>query len=368
MLAVLRVKFRLLKRKPWSFITMTVILLAFSYVMGMNYGGKIEVPVFSELTKQQLKPIVQKLNASNTFHFSPEDKEDALEAVNDSKSEMAVELKSKGATIFIIAEGENFSLLNYELNKGYQDLGRTDAIMEQVQTKTPEEAAELKKDLSKLEDQTPFEVEKKGFMAKDAFRDDSGLQALFGFGLFFVIFTISFNVVTILTEKQNGIWNRLLLSPLRKWQLYAGNLAYSFITGYIQMALVFCIFRFVLQYQFYGAFGKTLIILIPYTFCIIAIALLIAALVKNLQQFRAVVPFLAVSMAMLGGAYWPLEIVTSKTILLLSKIVPITYGMQALKGATIYGQSWSALLYPMGILFLMGAVLLGIGIKVIDRK
>ncbi|WP_050616607.1 ABC transporter permease [Bacillus testis] len=368
MFAVLMIKIRLLLRKPWTFIIMSATLFGFAYMVGLNYETKVEVPVFSSLPQEQLKPILKELNQSETFQFKVEDSKKAKEEVNESKTEMAIQLNKESAAIYISAAGKNDELVKYEIKKAYQSLNKRQNAIKEVNISSPQKADEVDQQLSHLDQEAPFTIEKKGFMAKDSFRYDSRLQAIFGFGLFFVIFTIAYNVVSILIEKNQGVWDRLLLSPLKKWELYAGNLLYSFIVGYAQMALVFCLFRFVLQYNFYGAFGKTLVILVPYTFAIISIALMVAALVKNLKQFEVIISFLAVSMAMIGGAYWPLEIVTSKFLLLLAKMDPVTYGMEALKGATVYGQSWSELLAPIGLLFLIGAVLLGAGIKIIDRK
>jgi ABC-2 type transport system permease protein len=42
--------------------------------------------------------------------------------------------------------------------------------------------------------------------------------------------------------------------------------------------------------------------------------------------------------------------------------------MEALKGATIYGESWGELLQPMSILILMGVVFVGIGINVMEKR
>ena len=50
------------------------------------------------------------------------------------------------------------------------------------------------------------------------------------------------------------------------------------------------------------------------------------------------------------------------------KAIPITYGMELLKGATISGLSYSELLYPISILILMGVVMMGIGIRLMERR
>ena len=62
--------------------------------------------------------------------------------------------------------------------------------------------------------------------------------------------------------------------------------------------------------------------IIPYVFSIVALSVLLTAIVKNVQHFNAVIPIVSVSTAMIGGAYWPLEIVESPILIALSKLNP----------------------------------------------
>lgn len=81
---------------------------------------------------------------------------------------------------------------------------------------------------------------------------DHPLQSLFGLSLFFVIYTIAFNVVHILEEKQARIWERMTLSSIKRWEMYGGNLLYSFVMGYLQVVFVFMAFRFGAVVNFHG--------------------------------------------------------------------------------------------------------------------
>ena len=364
MFAILFTKFKLLRRSPWSFILLTLGIIGFSYVVGMNFTTKTEIAVFSTESKESMQPLLDELNEMDTFSYVWYGKSAALTRVKENKNELAVELKKDEATIYVSANSQNEQLVEYEILSAYQKQARQTYIASLPAADTQK----LAEKLDALEDYQTFEIEKVSFQSDESFIYDSSLQSIFGFSLFFVIYTIAFNVVSILTEKQEGVWDRILLSPVSKGEMYAGNLLYCFMTGYVQVALVFLVFRYGLHINFYGAFGKTLVILIPYVFCIIALTLFIASLVKNIQQYNVIIPLVSVSMAMIGGAYWPLEIVTSDVMIVLSKFMPITYAMEALKGATIYGQDWPTLMYPVLLMILIGIVLMGLGIKLIDRR
>ena len=368
MFSIIWVKWKQLMRSPWMFLGLTAAMIGFAFLVGANFSSKVEVPVFTQLSKSDEKGIIDQLNTSDHFNYVLTEKQTAIDEVVDNEAALAVQLSERGATIFRASESNNTSLVYYELLNVYEKFERDAIIMESTAGLTDLERENLQEGLNDLSKYDVFTIEQRGFQADGAFVYDSGLQGVFGFTLFFVIYTIAYNVVTILTEKKEGVWNRMMLSPLKKWEVYAGNLLYSFVLGYIQIVLVFCVFKFGLDYNFYGSFGKTLIILIPYVFSIVAISLLVAGAVKDLNQFHVVMPLVSVSMAMLGGAYWPLELVSSQLIQFIAKFVPLTYGMEALKGATVYGYDWNALLYPMGIMTLMGIVCMGIGILLFNRK
>ena len=53
---------------------------------------------------------------------------------------------------------------------------------------------------------------------------------------------------------------------------------------------------------------------------------------------------------------------------LLSKFIPITYGMELLKKGIIESASWMDIMVPAGILCLMGTIMLGIGIQLIEKR
>src|SRR5699024_10939026 len=76
----------------------------------------------------------------------------------------------------------------------------------------------------------------------------------------------------------------------------------------------------------------------------------------------------SLSMAMLGGAFWPLEIVDSDFMLLLSNIIPIKYGLDLLNGITSSGYTWEDMLEPTAILLLMSVVFTGIGIPLMEMR
>ncbi len=72
-------------------------------------------------------------------------------------------------------------------------------------------------------------------------------------------------------------------------------------------------------------------------------------------------------MRCLGGAFWPLEIVSNDFILFLAELTPIKHGLTGMLGALQYNRNLGELIQPIGILLLMGILFIGIGINLMER-
>lgn len=368
MSGILIAKLRLFLRKPWIFIIMTAVCVLMAFIIGTANQSKVKVPVYSHLPKKETNEIFHSLQHSGLFDFELTDQNKVRKLVSEGKVEAGIELEKNDFRLIVSSETANASFIRQYIQKVYADHMQTTAISEHVSAHSNIRAEEVKKILNEAKTHPLFTFEKKSFHGEQPIMMDSQLQPIFGFSLFFVIYTVSFNVLQILVEKRERIWDRMILSPLKKWEIYASNLLYSFVVGYIQVALIFSIFHFAIGVDFHGKFTEILLLLVPYVFAIVALSIFLTGLANNEQQFRAIISIVSVSMAMIGGAYWPLEIVSSEILLTLSKFVPVTYGMELLKGAAVYGNSIGDLLYPISILFFMGVVLMGLGINLVERR
>jgi ABC-2 type transport system permease protein len=349
-------------------IGMTVMSILFATLLGSANYKSIQVPVYTDIENVEKTVLWEELTQSKAFEFTIVSEEEAKEMVSEGDVEASVKLNEESYTIIIATETQNLHLLESYFQSIYGDFLMEERIEKARSTFPYADKDALLDKLKKREENPLFQVEVASFRGKESVIIDNQMQTIFGFTLFFVIYTISYSVHHILQERHLGVWDRMILSPLKKWEMYAGNLFYSFLLGYFQVALIFFVFRYVIGVDFYGGFGKTLLVLVPYVFSIVAITMFLVSIVKNVQQFNAIISLVSVSMSMLGGAYWPLEIVSSDFLLLISDFIPIKHAMEGLKGATIYGESISELMYPMSIMTLMGVVLMGIGINVMERR
>ncbi|WP_026905595.1 ABC transporter permease [Paucisalibacillus globulus] len=367
MIGILLAKLKSFIRNPWTFLIFTGMSMFFAFIFGGANVDKAYVPIHAVNDEIKDSFIGQQIEEQEGFQFSWMTEDELKEKIETGNAEIGVILQENDFNIIVGVDSFNTSLVQQIILGIYHEKKEREQIL-LAAGQDVSDKGNILSEMDQVMERPIFNLESASFRGEGAFVYDNSLHRIFGFSLFFVIYTIAYNVLPILTEKRDGIWDRMILSPLKKSEMYVANLLYSFITGYFQVLVIFSMFRYVIGVDFHGRFLETLLLLIPYVFSVVALTILISAIVKNSQQFNAVLPLLAVSMAMIGGAYWPIEIVESKLLLMLAKINPLTYGMEVLQGAAVYGYPLEELLFPISILILMGVVMTGLGIHLMERR
>lgn len=186
--------------------------------------------------------------------------------------------------------------------------------------------------------------------------------------LYFTVYTILFGLMNIAEEKRSGTWDRLISTPLKKSQIYIGQLLHYFSIGILQIGVSFFIFKRFFNYNFGSQYLTIAVSVMAFVFAVVSLGMMVISIVKSPQQIQAVVPIVATGMAMLGGAFWPLEIVSNPILLALARTTPIFYGIEALKDAILYNRGVGEILEPLSILLLMGVIFMGLGLNLMERK
>ena len=340
---------------------LTVIFVSVS--AAGNQGGPQAVPLYAEqsLTDSEANDWLERLNEDGRFAFElmPETRARSLVAEGDVGH--AVKLMQTDYSILVGREDPNRVVLDSLLRRSYSE----ELSLQRAERETPgirEEVGAAMNDPAL----TLTVASQQG--GDDSFRYNGELQLLFGMTLFFVIYTIMFSLVRIVDEKRTGTWSRMIISPVKKWQIYLGHLGYSFVVGFSQITLIFLLFRFAFGFELGDQFWLLIVIAACYTFSIVALGLLIISLVTKPQQLGAVIPIIATGMAMVGGAFWPTELVSNEILLAIAKVLPITYGIDALTTVAVYGEGMEGIILPVAVLIGFGAICMAIGIRLMEWR
>lgn len=345
-----------------SFLVMTIVFVAL--LAGNNPAERPPILAYADgsLNETDAEHWVAALNETEEFEFRLMGEVEVREAVSAGDAPLGLRLMDGNYRILLAADDVSRFALEAFLNRKYREEMRIEQIEQQVPDR------DIRGKIAASMKEPALQVTTSTLDGKEQFRYDNQLQMLFGMTLFFSVYTIMFSLLKIVEEKKQGTWNRLIMSPVGKWEIYLGHLGYSFTIGYFQIVLVFMLFHYIFRFDIGDRFGAILLIAACYTFAIVALSMLVVSLVSRPQQLKAVVPIIATGMAMIGGAFWPIELVRNQLLLAISKVLPITYGLDALKGVAIYDRSWQELSEPLSMLLLFGFVCMGIGISLMERR
>lgn len=185
-----------------------------------------------------------------------------------------------------------------------------------------------------------------------------------GFTVMFIMFVTFGGASGILEEREQGTLRRLLITPNRKTVLITGKIFGIVITAVLQAAILVGIGAL-----FFGVpWGKDPLVvgllLLSYILSVTGLAILVSAVVRSRDQLSGLMPLLSVGLAMLGGSFWPLQIV-SPAMQTIAKFTPTGWAMIGLTDVVARNQGIEAAALPALVMLGFAAVSMGIGAKLL---
>jgi ABC-2 type transport system permease protein len=176
----------------------------------------------------------------------------------------------------------------------------------------------------------------------------------------YVMFAVFPAAVALLTERKQWTLQRLVTMPVTRAQILGGKLLARFILGMIQYGIVFA-FGYMLGVR-YGSDPIAIVLtMAAFVLCITALTLALTTLLKNESQASAITLLLSITLAPLGGAWWPLEIVPS-WMQTLGHVSPVAWAMDSYTELIFFGGRLVDVLPYIGVLLGMMAVFFAFGV------
>jgi ABC-2 type transport system permease protein len=393
MLKIIYARFLNLRRNYIPYLIFLALPLTFMFVFGgvMNDGdGRIQLPVVDNDKSEYSLALTEELSNLDIYNVRVTGMEELQRLVSENMVEVGLVIpegfqksiidgKEPRLDIVIIREGPSlYSLegvlmssiqrINYNINIVNSTVKVIDKYLKPEDMKK-ESIRERVYDLvsEKWKERLPVSVTGKVEKSDNSVSFNMYTQTSIGFTLAFTMFTFTFAVGEILEEKKNKVWERINISPLSKFQVYMGNLIYACVIGLLQMMIMAAVGDLALGVNWRANIPGVLIVLVSFTFCTVSLGLLMSSMIRTHQQLQVIAPILLVSTSMVGGCYWPLEIVNSRILLAASKIVPQGWAMKGLKDLIVYNRSIEAAYLPAAVLVLMGVIFIGTALQVNER-
>ncbi|MDH7476027.1 MAG: ABC transporter permease [Microgenomates group bacterium] len=175
-----------------------------------------------------------------------------------------------------------------------------------------------------------------------------------------VLFTALFSGIEIIWDRQFGFLKETLVAPISRLEIMIGRTLGGATVATIQGIIVFFIsllvgFRPVNWYSLPIALFFIFLIALLFT----ALGTAIASMLEDMQGFQLIMNFLVMPLFFLSGALFPINNLP-KLLLIITKIDPLSYGVDALR-ATLINQSYYPVSLDFSILLILVVFLFIIG-------
>ncbi|WP_010095713.1 ABC transporter permease [Ornithinibacillus scapharcae] len=173
-------------------------------------------------------------------------------------------------------------------------------------------------------------------------------SVLIGFFVFFFVFIIG--GISFLRERTQGTMEKLLSTPIKRWEVVTGYLLGFGLFTVIQSLLIVAYSVYVLDVWMVGDFWQLLVVTFLLAITALTLATLLSAFANNEFQIMQFIPLVIVPQVFFSGMF-NLETL-AVWLQVLSKFMPLTYGADAMQQIMIKGKDlwdiWPDLLIIIG--------------------
>ena len=182
-----------------------------------------------------------------------------------------------------------------------------------------------------------------------------------------ILFSSTFAGLSVLWDREFGFLKEIMVAPVSRVSIVLGRMAGGATTALIQALLILAI-SYIMGFKV-GSISSVFLALlfmalIAATF--LGLGLIFASKMKDIQGFSIVMNFVIFPLFFLSGALYPLENFPA-WLRIISKIDPLTYGVDGLRGALI-GVSSSPIIMNILLLVVFSTVMIVLGAYFFEKS
>lgn len=185
---------------------------------------------------------------------------------------------------------------------------------------------------------------------------------LIGFFVFFFVFLIA--GVSFLRERTSGTLERLLSTPLKRWEIVAGYIVGFGLFTTLQASLIAWFAVDILDMMMEGSFVYVLLITFLLAMTALTLGMLLSAFANNELQMMQFIPLVVIPQVFFSGLF-NLDTM-AEWLRSLSVVMPLTYGADALREIMVRGNGWNEI--AKDVYVLLGFAILFMILNVVALK
>jgi ABC-2 type transport system permease protein len=189
-------------------------------------------------------------------------------------------------------------------------------------------------------------------------------QSSAGMAVFFIMFVTFGGAGAILEEREQGTLRRLLVTPTAKGTLLSGKIIGIVLTASLQTLILTAAGQLIFGVPWGRQWLANAIILFCYILAVTGLAVLVSTVVRSRDQFAGASPIFSTGLAMLGGCWWSLDII-SPFMQNVAKATPTGWAMTGLTDVLARNHGLEAAWLPAAVLLGFAIVTLGLGARLL---
>lgn len=171
---------------------------------------------------------------------------------------------------------------------------------------------------------------------------------------------------SVATERELGTLDGIMTSPISRSSIILGKTVAQTVRGLFQGSLILLLAVMLFGVKIYGSLALVALLLMLGIFAFVGLGILISSAVSQQETAMTVLQTLTLPMFFLSGSFFPIQQMPS-FMQAISRLLPTTYMIQALRKVIILGAGISAIRTELAILFVFGVVTLVIAIPFFNR-
>jgi ABC-2 type transport system permease protein len=145
-----------------------------------------------------------------------------------------------------------------------------------------------------------------------------------------ILFSSIFSSISIIWDKEFGFMKEILVAPVSRFSIVVGKALSGTVVSTIQALIILLVFPFLgIKLGILNIVG-VVAVCVMVSFAISAFGIVLATFYESYESFSVIMNFIVMPMFFLSGAMYPVKLLPA-VLRLLSKLNPLSYGVDALK-------------------------------------
>lgn len=187
-----------------------------------------------------------------------------------------------------------------------------------------------------------------------------------GWAIQFLLFALSASATSLFRERDAGIFQRILASPVTRAHILWSKFIYGVTLGLVQLVVLFVASSALYGIEVLPHLGLLAIVCVFAAAACTSFGMLLAAVSSSPEAASGLATFLIMLMSAIGGAWFPISLMP-QVIQQFSKLTLVYWSMEGFSAVLWAGQSFVQVLPILGILAGITAVVMSLAIWQFNR-